>query len=181
MVCPPGLVSTNIKIVHATVEMKGQRAISERSPWNASSTVDDLADRLSSSKPLEVLKQTPTKSPTKAPPGSQEEKISQDKKLNILKEIEDLEGEMKQSEMDMEDLEIDLANRYYMAVYSLPSTYTHILYIIYIYAYTQFLSSQFPSKIHRLGESIKFSRCCGVSISTQLSGERKRNAAVATR
>lgn len=131
MICPPGLVSTNIKIVHSSIEVKGQRAVSERSKWNSSAAMDEIHDRLSGSRQLEILKSSHvafdsklSKSNSESPKRDQSQTENDDMKTikaKLVQDMESLEQAMLDSNKEMEELEEELANR---------SFFFHILELI---------------------------------------------------
>mmetsp|Transcript_16858 Transcript_16858/g.25360 ORF Transcript_16858/g.25360 Transcript_16858/m.25360 type:complete len:1542 (-) Transcript_16858:189-4814(-) len=127
MVCPPGLLSNKVKIVHSSLEVKGSRAVSERKGWNSSAVVDVVQERQSGSEQLAILKQSHTimgpRSPA-SPRTAQESSTTRDnakenvdspaskKKNALVAAMEELENAMNESQKEMDELEEELANRY---------------------------------------------------------------------
>jgi len=128
MVCPLGLMSTKVKIVHANVKAKEEKSNVARKAWNQSVSVE-LVKSASSQKKIDILKQTHTpgnvlQSPIRvhdeekstaaqqpvglAPPPSPK-KLSTEELNN---EIEKLEVAMEDSQQEMEGLEEELAIKY---------------------------------------------------------------------
>jgi hypothetical protein len=135
-VCPLGLLSNNVKIVHAAYEVKGQRAVSERKQWN-SSVMDIMVQNQFGSMQPDVLKMCNNSTPAAMSP--QNKSIVTSAKKNderstpasfsaqsttpvrkdqradmseIALAMEELETEMTLSQKEIDSLEDELVNRY---------------------------------------------------------------------
>jgi hypothetical protein len=118
MVCPPGLLSNKVKIVHSSIEVKGRRTAIERKNWNSSAVVDIVEERVSGSHQLATLKVLNSgilKSERFAEFAPSDEAFNSDsmRERNALgASMEELENAMLASEAELNSLEDDLASRY---------------------------------------------------------------------
>lgn len=118
MVCPLGLISTKVKIVHANVKSREVKSNVARKDWDASvSTEVVLCD--SAQRKLDLLKQAHTPRHLKENKDTSNAKASVTRKLTrklsqeeLDAEVDKLEEAMQQSQLDMEELEDELATKY---------------------------------------------------------------------
>lgn len=122
MVCPPGLLSNKVKIVHSSIEVKGRRAASERKNWNSSAVVDIVEERLSGSDQLATLKilnsgMINSERLPESVPSSESFNVDSMRERNALgASMEELEKAMLASDAELNSLEDDLASRYLLCV-----------------------------------------------------------------
>ena len=128
MVCPLGLMSTKVKIVHANVKAKEEKSNIARKSWDKSVSVEFVKSSQSQRK-IDILKQTHAPAPVLQTPfksskqadhiASSVEKLTlKDEPAKTLsseelaKEVEKLETAMEDSQQEMEELEEELAVKY---------------------------------------------------------------------
>ena len=116
MICPPGLLSNKVKIVHGSVEVKGRRAASERKVWNSRTVVNVVEERLSGTPQLATLKALNSGMLNREDfiedSGDDVANSDAQKERNELAlAMEALENAMLNSESELNALEDDLASR----------------------------------------------------------------------
>ena len=123
MVCPRGLMSTKVKIIHANVNAKEEKSNVTRKSWNESVSTE-LLKTGKAEKKLQVLKQAHTPTPRRLFPKDESKEETATKKESesglaklltpeeLTEEMEKLERAMESSQQEMEELEEELAVKY---------------------------------------------------------------------
>lgn len=123
-VCPLGLLSNNVKIVHAAYEVKGLRAATERKNWNDSVLDVIFQNQPGTTQPDHLRKcnapvtTTPNKPLQTTRPSSTSKDLSSSPRAKksgvdtITAAMEELESEMTLSQREIDSLEDELVNRY---------------------------------------------------------------------
>lgn len=114
--CPAGLLSNKVKIQFTNVEVKGQRATTERKDWNPSCVSDRVEEQLYGCRQLDILrgKDAATTDVLQRTHASFDTPLVPEKPTTkpLTEAMEELEKAMLDSQREMNELEDDLANRY---------------------------------------------------------------------